>query len=124
VRLRAERRERELTRLVCIGYGDIGANGNTTIKTPNVDRLASEGVLLTQHLVASPMCTPSRAALLTGRHAVRLGMSGSKIARVMPSPATPGGISLEETTISSMLKAAGYLTGTRTSTRRSRARKP
>jgi len=94
-----------------LGYGDIGAYGNTTIKTPNVDRLAAEGVLLTQHLVASPMCTPSRAALLTGRHAVRLGMSGSKIARVMPSPATPGGISLNEITISSMLKAAGYLTG-------------
>lgn len=94
-----------------LGYGDIGAYGNTTIKTPNIDRLASEGVRMTQHLVASPICTPSRASLLTGRHAVRLGLTGSKVARVMSSPATPGGISLDETTIASMLRARGYATG-------------
>lgn len=93
-----------------LGYGDLGVYGNTTMNTPNVDRLASEGILLTQHLAASPICTPSRAALLTGRHAVRLGLTGSVIARVMPSPATPGGIDLGETTIASMLRAEGYST--------------
>lgn len=73
--------------------------------------LAARGIRLTHHLVASPMCTPSRAALLTGRHAVRTGMAGAKIARVMPSPAVPGGIALDEVTIASMLKAKGYETG-------------
>jgi hypothetical protein len=67
-----------------LGYGDIGAFGNDTIRTPNVDRLAAEGVKLTQHLVASPMCTPSRAALLTGRHAVRLGTAAACLARTRP----------------------------------------
>lgn len=45
-------------------------------RTPNVDRLAREGVKLTQHLAASPLCTPSRASFLTGRYAVRSGESG------------------------------------------------
>ena len=58
-----------------IGYGDIGCFGNTTLKTPNVDRLGASGALLTAHYVSSPICTPSRASLLTGRYAVRSGMT-------------------------------------------------
>lgn len=57
-----------------LGYGDVGCYGNTTLNTPNIDKLASQGVKLTHHLTASPTCTPSRAALLTGRYPARTGI--------------------------------------------------
>ena len=56
-----------------LGYGDLGCYGNTSIKTPNIDSLSRDGVKLTQHLTAASVCTPSRAAFLTGRYAVRSG---------------------------------------------------
>ena len=56
-----------------LGIGDVGCFGNDTIKTPNIDRIAKEGVKLTHFLAAAAMCTPSRASLLTGRYAVRSG---------------------------------------------------
>jgi len=56
-----------------LGYGDIGCFGNTTILTPNIDKLAEEGVKLTHHLAAASICTPSRAAFLTGRYPIRSG---------------------------------------------------
>uniref|UniRef100_A0A663M2S1 Arylsulfatase H-like n=1 Tax=Athene cunicularia TaxID=194338 RepID=A0A663M2S1_ATHCN len=56
-----------------LGIGDIGCYGNDTIRTPNIDRLAKEGVRLTQHISAAPLCTPSRAAFLTGRYPLRSG---------------------------------------------------
>lgn len=56
-----------------LGIGDIGCYGNDTIRTPNIDRLASEGVKLTQHIAAAPLCTPSRTAFMTGRYALRSG---------------------------------------------------
>ncbi|OXB70408.1 UNVERIFIED_CONTAM: hypothetical protein H355_003292 [Colinus virginianus] len=56
-----------------LGIGDLGCYGNRTLRTPNIDRLAKEGVTLTQHIAASPLCTPSRAAFLTGRYPIRSG---------------------------------------------------
>ncbi|XP_053562423.1 steryl-sulfatase isoform X2 [Bombina bombina] len=56
-----------------LGIGDVGCYGNKTLRTPNIDRLASEGVKLTQHIAASPLCTPSRAAFMTGRYPIRSG---------------------------------------------------
>jgi len=56
-----------------LGIGDIGCFGNSTIKTPNIDRIAKEGAKLTHHLTAAALCTPSRAALMTGRYPVRSG---------------------------------------------------
>ncbi|XP_036603785.1 arylsulfatase D-like isoform X2 [Trichosurus vulpecula] len=56
-----------------LGIGDVGCYGNDTLRTPNIDRLAKEGIKLLQHLAAAPLCTPSRAAFLTGRHAFRSG---------------------------------------------------
>ncbi|XP_049993122.1 arylsulfatase H isoform X2 [Alexandromys fortis] len=56
-----------------LGVGDLGCYGNTSVSTPNIDRLASEGVMLTQHLAAASVCSPSRAAFLTGRYPVRSG---------------------------------------------------
>ncbi|KAB1252925.1 Arylsulfatase E [Camelus dromedarius] len=63
-----------------LGIGDVGCYGNTTIRqgtegprTPNIDRLAEDGVVLRQHLAAASVCTPSRAAFLTGRYPLRSG---------------------------------------------------
>jgi arylsulfatase A-like enzyme len=54
-----------------LGIGDIGCYGNTTIPTPNIDSLCSDGAKLEHHLSSATLCTPSRAALLTGRYAKR-----------------------------------------------------
>nr|XP_008105378.1 PREDICTED: steryl-sulfatase isoform X2 [Anolis carolinensis] len=56
-----------------LGIGDLGCYGNTTLRTPNIDTLAKRGVKLTQHIAAAPLCTPSRAAFLTGRYPIRSG---------------------------------------------------
>ena len=56
------------------GYGDLSSFGSKKIKTPNIDRLATEGRKFTSFMVASPVCTPSRAALLTGCYPKRVGM--------------------------------------------------
>ncbi|XP_076033555.1 arylsulfatase H-like [Oratosquilla oratoria] len=61
-----------------LGIGDVGCYGNDTIKTPNIDRLAHEGVRLTHHLSAASLCTPSRGALLTGRYPARYGLVGQE----------------------------------------------
>lgn len=61
-----------------LGYGDVGAFGNNTIRTPNIDALASDGIKLTHHLTAASVCTPSRSAMLTGRLPIRTGMSHTR----------------------------------------------
>lgn len=58
-----------------LGCGDVGFLGNDTIRTPNIDKLASDGAVLEHHLAPASVCTPSRAALLTGRHPIRMGRS-------------------------------------------------
>jgi arylsulfatase A-like enzyme len=56
------------------GYGDLSCFGSKTIKTPNIDRLAAQGRKFTSFMVASPVCTPSRAALMTACYPKRVGM--------------------------------------------------
>ena len=56
-----------------LGIGDLGCYGNTTLNTPHIDSLAKDGAKLTQHLATASMCTPSRAAFLTGRYQIRSG---------------------------------------------------
>jgi arylsulfatase len=86
-----------------LGYGDLGCYGSS-ILTPNLDRMAAEGVRFTQFYSANPVCSPSRAALLTGRYPTRVG-----VPRVlMPKDTT--GLPDSETTIAQMLKAKGYKT--------------
>ena len=91
-----------------LGYGDLGVYGHPTIKTPNLDKMASEGLKFTQFYVGASVCTPSRAALLTGRLPIRYGMVSDKI-RVL-FPFSYGGLPKEEITIAEALKTQDYAT--------------
>ncbi|NXA36068.1 ARSD Arylsulfatase, partial [Eudromia elegans] len=94
-----------------VGIGDIGCYGNDTIRTPNIDRLAKEGVKLTQHIAAAPLCTPSRAAFLTGRYPIRSGMDAINNYRVIFWNGGSGGLPPNETTFAKILQQQGYSTG-------------
>eukprot|EP00076_Gallus_gallus_P036860 XP_025002398.1 arylsulfatase D isoform X2 [Gallus gallus] len=94
-----------------LGIGDVGCYGNNTIRTPNIDRLAREGVKLTQHIAAAPLCTPSRAAFLTGRYPIRSGMASSNRYRALQWNAGSGGLPANETTFARLLQQQGYTTG-------------
>jgi arylsulfatase A len=87
------------------GYGDLGCFGSTTIETPNIDRMADEGRRFTNFMVASPVCTPSRAALLTGCYPKRIGMHQHVL-----FPASTRGLNPSEHTIGDHLKSLGYAT--------------
>jgi arylsulfatase A-like enzyme len=87
-----------------LGYGDLTSYGSPAIRTPHLDRMASEGARLTQFTVM-PLCTPTRGALLTGLYPVQTGL-----VRVL-GPGNATGIDAEETTLAEALKARGYLTG-------------
>ena len=91
-----------------LGYGDLSCFGHPTIRTPNLDQMAAEGVRLTQFYSASPVCTPSRAALMTGRLPIRSGMCSDK--RRVLFPNSGGGIPASEVTLAEGLKKQGYAT--------------
>ena len=91
-----------------MGYGDLGAFGHPVFQTPSLDRLAAEGQRWTQFYVAASVCTPSRAALLTGRYPIRSGMAGQR--RVL-FPDSGGGLPASEITIAEALAEAGYVSG-------------
>jgi arylsulfatase A len=91
-----------------LGYGDLGCYGHPSIRTPNLDRMAAEGMRFTDFYSSAPVCTPSRAGLLTGRLAVRTGMS-SNTRRVL-FPDSAGGLPADEITIARALKSRGYAT--------------
>ena len=61
-----------------LGIGDVGCFGNSSLATPHIDQLAGAGAVLTHHVTTAVLCTPSRAALLTGRYAVRMGLTGRR----------------------------------------------
>ncbi|XP_045669596.1 steryl-sulfatase isoform X2 [Ursus americanus] len=93
-----------------LGIGDPGCYGNKTLRTPHIDRLAEGGVKLTHHLAASPLCTPSRAAFMTGRYPVRSGMASQSIMGVFIFSASSGGLPTSEITFAKLLKNQGYST--------------
>ncbi len=88
-----------------LGAGDLGVTGNRHIRTPNSDRLAREGALLDEHYASAPVCTPSRAGLLTGRYPVRTGMAVG-----VTYPHSTAGLPQREVTIATVLGKAGYRT--------------
>ncbi|EEF60880.1 sulfatase family protein [Pedosphaera parvula] len=91
-----------------LGYGDLGCYGHPSIRTPNLDRMAAEGIRFTDFYVAANVCTPSRAGLMTGRWPIRSGMAGSTndVLRVF----SMGGLPTNEITIAAALKSKGYAT--------------
>ena len=84
-----------------LGYGDVGCYGQKRIKTPALDRLASEGVRFTQCYAGSTVCAPSRCALMTGFHTGHARIRGNARVPLLP----------EDVTVAEMLKGAGYATG-------------
>lgn len=91
-----------------LGYGDLGSFGHPTIRTPNLDRMARDGQKWTHFYSAASVCTPSRAALLTGRLPVRNGMMSPKHRVLFPDSAS--GIPQAEVTLAEALRHAGYAT--------------
>jgi N-acetylgalactosamine-6-sulfatase len=105
-----------------LGYGDLGCMGCPDIKTPNIDRLAAEGVKFTDFYANAPVCTPTRTGFLTGRGQQRCGFEfafGYQVEQSrrvngqwVPEPDFHGlGLPLTETTLAQRLKIAGYATG-------------
>jgi len=84
-----------------LGWGDLGSYGSTTIRTPNLDRLAAEGVRFTSFYVAAPICAPSRAGLMTGRWPPATGIPWNP----------PDHLDYDETIIAQLLHDRGYATG-------------
>lgn len=84
-----------------LGFGDVGFNGNRMVKTPVLDSMARASILFTRFYAAAPVCTPTRASVLTGRHPYRMNMTW----------ASAGGMPEQEYTIAEVLKDAGYATG-------------
>ncbi|MFO7904086.1 MAG: sulfatase, partial [Pirellulaceae bacterium] len=93
-----------------MGYGDIGPFGSTLNETPHLDRMATEGMTLTSFYVAAPVCTPSRAGLMTGCYPRRVGLArGSGHAVLFPGD--KHGLHPDEITVAELLKEVGYATG-------------
>jgi len=87
------------------GYGDLGCYGATKIKTPNIDRIAAEGMKFTDFYVSTPVCTPSRSSLMTGSYPRRIGLEKHVL-----FPHSTIGLNPDEITIAELLKARGYAT--------------
>jgi arylsulfatase A-like enzyme len=84
-----------------LGYGDLGCYGQTRIKTPNIDKLAAEGIRFTDYYAGSTVCAPSRCALMTGLHTGHCWIRGNGKQALRP----------EDKTVASFLQASGYYTG-------------
>lgn len=99
----ARKKKPNVIMMMCddMGFGDVGFNGNPHVKTPNLDKLATDGANLTQFYSIGPVCSPTRVSFVTGRHHYRTGVYTANRAH-LPK---------EENTIAKMLKSNGYTTG-------------
>ena len=91
-----------------IGYGDVGSYGAPDARTPNIDRLAHQGVRLTDAYANGAVCTPTRAALMSGRYQQRFGLE-----RVLVESDSNIGLPASGSTLPALLKANGYATAPR-----------
>jgi len=91
-----------------LGWGDVGFNGQTKINTPNIDKLAKEGIIFNNFYSGSTVCGPSRASLMTGKHTGHSSVRGNPR---WTASGKPVDISKEEITIAEELKKADYITG-------------
>lgn len=97
-----------------LGWGDLGCYGHTLIKTPNINRLASQGTLFTHFYSASPVCSPSRAAFMTGQFPAKLRIHDYLPVPLMPHQVRAGVapyLDPDAPTVSRLLRNAGYATG-------------
>lgn len=84
-----------------LGWGDTGYNGNKTVNTPHLDAMAREGVRFDRWYAGAPVCSPTRANCLTGRHPLRMGIKGANTGHMLPT----------EVTLAELLRSHGYRTG-------------
>lgn len=84
-----------------LGYGDLGCFGQEVVQTPNIDRMAAQGMKFTNHYAGHTVCRPSRLVLWTGQHCGSTGLIGNRDRKLQP----------EETTVAELLKSKGYKTG-------------
>ena len=91
-----------------LGYGDLGSFGQKKIKTPNLDRMAAEGMRFTQAYAGTTVCAPSRCALMTGQHTGHCYIRGNK--EIKPEGQEP--MPADTFTVAHLMKKAGYVTGT------------
>ena len=93
-----------------LGYGDIGCFGSTKHRTPNLDRMAAEGMRFTSFYVTSGVCTPSRSSLMTGCYPRRVNMHENDTGLCVLFPVNKKGLNPQEITIADLLKRQGYAT--------------
>ncbi|MCU0915905.1 MAG: sulfatase, partial [Planctomycetes bacterium] len=93
-----------------LGYGDVGCFGSTKNRTPNIDRLAAQGTKFTSFYVASNVCSPSRASLMTGCYPRRVNMDVDATGLCVLFPVSPKGLNPTEITLPEILKGQGYAT--------------
>ena len=106
--LRAARRRRPNVIYILaddLGWAELGCYGNKYNETPNLDKLAGQGMLFTQAYAAAPVCSPYRAALMSGQYPARIGVTDYL------RPATDWHLPDEMTTLPELFKQAGYVTG-------------
>lgn len=93
-----------------LGYGDLGCYGSAKNRTPRVDQLAGDGMMFTDFYSSSPVCTPSRASLMTGCYPRRVGMHEDFTGHWVLIPRSRRGLNPKELTIAEVLKSQGYVT--------------